>query len=231
MKDGDNTKAQLADDLAQLRQRVAKLEAAGSGRKRRGHLSPSSGGRSSRHAPWRFLLDAKGKVARRNQAMTKLLRKPFDELIGRTSWELVHGTSLTPQGCPSVEAWTWRCVRRRYALLSPVDFLGTATSVVPRSVRLGARARRSGAPLILTASAHQLLCTTRRNLSRLPALSQGPLHAASPTRYSYHGSNAPRVNVELKPDSWGNSMSDGSKAFNSKHCPVGKGGESNDGKK
>lgn len=35
-----------------------------------------------------------------NKAMSNLIGKPFDEIIGRTCWEMVHGTSEPIPGCP-----------------------------------------------------------------------------------------------------------------------------------
>ena len=46
------------------------------------------------------LLDMEGKILRCNKAMTNLLGKSFEEIIGGTCWELVHGTSEPVEGCP-----------------------------------------------------------------------------------------------------------------------------------
>jgi PAS domain S-box-containing protein len=48
------------------------------------------------------LLDLEGRILRCNIAMTRLLEKPFSEVIGRTCWEVVHGTSEPIEGCPTV---------------------------------------------------------------------------------------------------------------------------------
>jgi two-component system cell cycle sensor histidine kinase/response regulator CckA len=61
---------------------------------------------------WRHTLDAindvvclmnlEGKVLRCNRAMTKLVGKPFGEILNRPCWELVHGTSGPVDGCPFI---------------------------------------------------------------------------------------------------------------------------------
>ncbi|MDP2895523.1 MAG: PAS domain S-box protein [bacterium] len=61
---------------------------------------------------WRHTLDAindvvclmnlEGKVLRCNRAMTRLVGKPFGEILNRPCWELVHGTSASVDGCPFV---------------------------------------------------------------------------------------------------------------------------------
>ncbi len=48
------------------------------------------------------LMDAEGKILRCNTAMREFLGKPFEEIIGRPCWELVHGTTERPAGCPGV---------------------------------------------------------------------------------------------------------------------------------
>jgi PAS domain S-box-containing protein len=47
-----------------------------------------------------WLADREGRILRCNEAMTKLLGKPFSEVVGRPCWELVHGTSEPIEGCP-----------------------------------------------------------------------------------------------------------------------------------
>jgi PAS domain S-box-containing protein len=63
------------------------------------------------------LLDGEGRMLRCNEAMTNLLGKPFDEIIGHTCWELVHGTSEPIAGCPVVRM---RESRRRETLVLPM---------------------------------------------------------------------------------------------------------------
>ncbi len=46
------------------------------------------------------LIDGEGKIVRCNKAMSGLLGKPFQEIIGRKCWELVHGASEPIAGCP-----------------------------------------------------------------------------------------------------------------------------------
>ncbi len=63
------------------------------------------------------LLDLEGRVLRCNEVMTNLLGKPFDKIIGRTCWELVHGASEPIEGCPIVRM---RETRRRESLILPM---------------------------------------------------------------------------------------------------------------
>jgi PAS domain S-box-containing protein len=46
------------------------------------------------------LQDSEGKILRCNKAMSVLLGKPFNEIIGRQCWNLLHGTSEPIEGCP-----------------------------------------------------------------------------------------------------------------------------------
>jgi len=46
------------------------------------------------------LSNLEGNILRCNMAMKNLLGKPFNEIIGRPCWELVHGTSEPIEGCP-----------------------------------------------------------------------------------------------------------------------------------
>lgn len=48
------------------------------------------------------MIDLEGTITRCNTAMTALLGKPYNEIIGFTCWELVHGTSEPIEGCPLV---------------------------------------------------------------------------------------------------------------------------------
>jgi PAS domain S-box-containing protein len=63
-----------------------------------------------------FLMDMGGTVLRCNKAMTRLLGKPFSEIIGRPCWELVHGRSEPIEECPLVRM---RETRRRESLVLP----------------------------------------------------------------------------------------------------------------
>ncbi|MFA4915209.1 MAG: PAS domain S-box protein [Syntrophales bacterium] len=51
------------------------------------------------------LLDNERRIAHCNPAMARLIGKSTDEVIGRTCWELVHGTQEPVQGCPIVRSW------------------------------------------------------------------------------------------------------------------------------
>ncbi len=48
------------------------------------------------------LVETGGKILRCNVAMTKLVAKPFQEIIGHTCYGLLHGTTEYIQGCPHV---------------------------------------------------------------------------------------------------------------------------------
>jgi len=122
VKDNRKIRAQLIDELAQLRQRISQLELGEAELKEaQAVLLPAA-------QQWRatfdaiadgvFLLDAEGKVARCNQTMAKRLQKSPNELIGHTCWELVDGTSEPPPSCPFVLA---RESRRRHTMLRAVD--------------------------------------------------------------------------------------------------------------
>jgi PAS domain S-box-containing protein/putative nucleotidyltransferase with HDIG domain len=74
------------------------------------------------------LLDLQGNILRCNQAMTDLLGKPFNEITGRTCWELVHGTSEPIAGCPIVRM---RETHRRETLVLPMVERWLEVSVDP----------------------------------------------------------------------------------------------------
>lgn len=46
------------------------------------------------------LMDIEGRIIRVNNAMSNLLGKPTSEIVGSVCWELVHGTSRSPEECP-----------------------------------------------------------------------------------------------------------------------------------
>jgi PAS domain S-box-containing protein len=46
------------------------------------------------------LLDQKGRIKRCNNAMMKMIGKPFNEIADCTCWEVLHGVSKPPEGCP-----------------------------------------------------------------------------------------------------------------------------------
>jgi PAS domain S-box-containing protein len=48
------------------------------------------------------LLDREGRIKRCNNAMMKVIGEPFSEIVDRTCWEVFHGISTPPQGCPLV---------------------------------------------------------------------------------------------------------------------------------
>ncbi len=64
------------------------------------------------------LLDMNGKILRCNKAMESFLKKPSEEIIGGTCWELVHGTDKPIKGCPIVRM---KKTFRRETLVLKVD--------------------------------------------------------------------------------------------------------------
>ncbi|MBW2984313.1 PAS domain S-box protein [Candidatus Woesearchaeota archaeon] len=48
------------------------------------------------------LMDIKNRFLKCNKTMSKLLGKPNNELVGKTCWKIVHGTSKPIKGCPIV---------------------------------------------------------------------------------------------------------------------------------
>jgi PAS domain S-box-containing protein len=46
------------------------------------------------------LLDQHGKIIRCNNAMLRLVGKPFSQITGHHCWEVMHGVSEAPQSCP-----------------------------------------------------------------------------------------------------------------------------------
>ena len=64
------------------------------------------------------LLDMNEKILRCNKAMESLLKKPSEEIIGSTCWELVHGTDKPVKGCPIVRM---KKTLRRETLVLKVD--------------------------------------------------------------------------------------------------------------
>jgi PAS domain S-box-containing protein len=63
------------------------------------------------------LMDLQGRILRCNTAMTRLLGKPFGEIIGQTCWKVVHGRSEPVEGCPMVRM---RETQRRETLVMPI---------------------------------------------------------------------------------------------------------------
>ncbi|MBM3240467.1 PAS domain S-box protein [Candidatus Poribacteria bacterium] len=65
-----------------------------------------------------YLMDMEGRILQCNKAMTKLIGKSSDEIIGRACWELIHGTSEPIEGCPFV---LMRETRKRETLVLPIN--------------------------------------------------------------------------------------------------------------
>lgn len=74
------------------------------------------------------LLDLEKRIIRCNKAMTNLLQKPFNHIIGRNCCELVHGASKPFEGCP------FECMRksrRSEIVMVPMGDLWFSISVDP----------------------------------------------------------------------------------------------------
>lgn len=65
-----------------------------------------------------FLLDLDGTILRCNKAMRDMLGKPFQEIVGRSCWEIVCRSSGFIEGCPLVRM---RKTGRREELILPMD--------------------------------------------------------------------------------------------------------------
>ncbi|NWF97720.1 MAG: PAS domain-containing protein [Nitrospirae bacterium] len=48
-------------------------------------------------------LDLQGTIQKCNNAMLKLLNKPFDEIVGRKCYELIHQISEPHKECPLIK--------------------------------------------------------------------------------------------------------------------------------
>ena len=77
-----------------------------------------------------YLTDPNGKILRCNKAMTNLLEKSFDEIVGHHCWEVVHGASEPIEGCPLVHM---RKTRRRESIVLPMDDKVVTVTVDPLS--------------------------------------------------------------------------------------------------
>jgi PAS domain S-box-containing protein len=75
-----------------------------------------------------YLMDIEGRILQCNKAMTKLIGKSSDEIIGRACWELIHGTSEPIEGCPFV---LMRETRKRETLVLPINDLWFNLAVDP----------------------------------------------------------------------------------------------------
>jgi two-component system cell cycle sensor histidine kinase/response regulator CckA len=64
------------------------------------------------------LLDQEGRVLRCNKAMVDLLGRPFSEIIGRTHWEIVYGTTAPIQECPVMRM---KETHRRQTAILPIN--------------------------------------------------------------------------------------------------------------
>jgi PAS domain S-box-containing protein len=47
-----------------------------------------------------ILTDGEFKIIQANLASSQLFGRPLDQVIGKTCWQLVHGTNEAPEGCP-----------------------------------------------------------------------------------------------------------------------------------
>jgi len=104
MKHQQKTKKQLVEELEALRKGIAKLKRAKTKRKRIEEALYKT------VKQWQTtfdtvtdsicLLDEKLIIQRLNKAMSNLLKKDPNEIIGRHCWEIVHGTSEPIPECP-----------------------------------------------------------------------------------------------------------------------------------
>ncbi|MFH1732747.1 MAG: PAS domain S-box protein, partial [Planctomycetota bacterium] len=76
------------------------------------------------------LIHMDGTVQQCNEAMAKLLGRTPAEIIGRTCWELVHGTSEQIEGCPFVRA-KQTCRRETMVLRAGDRWLDVSVDPVP----------------------------------------------------------------------------------------------------
>jgi PAS domain S-box-containing protein len=129
MKDTEKTREQLIQELAQMRQRIAKLESSQVGLEPEAQENEQLGQMLLTSVQeWRTTFDAihdavcllnpQLEVLRCNRAMADLVRRPFDEIIGRTCCELVHGEPQPLGECPTQRA---RETRRRETIALQVE--------------------------------------------------------------------------------------------------------------
>jgi PAS domain S-box-containing protein len=64
------------------------------------------------------LLNTEGKILRSNQATADFFQIPIDQIVGRTCWNLVHGTSSPIDNCPFVKM---KVTKQREILTLPVE--------------------------------------------------------------------------------------------------------------
>jgi PAS domain S-box-containing protein len=103
----------------ELKQRVSELEKEAIERKEKA--------RKDSNLQWRTtfdaicdavcLLDEQGTILTCNRAMSRLVKKPLQEIAGRKCWEVVHGTSKPIEGCPIVRM---QKTLRRETMLLPI---------------------------------------------------------------------------------------------------------------
>ena len=46
------------------------------------------------------IIDSEFKIVQANCATSRLFGKPLDEIVGKTCWQVVHGTERPPKECP-----------------------------------------------------------------------------------------------------------------------------------
>jgi PAS domain S-box-containing protein len=104
----DKTKYQLLVELAELRHRIAELEAIEAEGKRaeEGMERAAREWRTTFDAisDWISIHDENFKITRMNRAFAKVFKKEPKELIGKTCYELVHGTKEPWPDCPHQRA-------------------------------------------------------------------------------------------------------------------------------
>lgn len=108
VQDKDRTRHQLLGELAELRQRITELEATEAEYKRaeEGMERAAKEWRATFDAisDWISIHDEKFKITRVNRAFAKAFKTEPKELIGKTCYELVHGTKEPWPDCPHERA-------------------------------------------------------------------------------------------------------------------------------
>ena len=108
VQDKDKTKYQLLGELAELRHRITELEATEAECKRaeEGMERAAKEWRTTFDAisDWISIHDENFKITRVNRAFAKVFKTEPKELIGKTCYELVHGTKEPWPDCPHQRA-------------------------------------------------------------------------------------------------------------------------------
>ena len=114
MNDSRKTKAQLVEELQQLRKRLAKHETASN----RPKLEPEQLERFAAHGAW--LVDTDFVVRVANEAMCRVLDKTPDEVLGRKCYELIDGPGCHSEACNMRRAFAGSCAVTGHEERTPV---------------------------------------------------------------------------------------------------------------